>query len=56
MYKRQEVVTDKNPYKNSEQSLACTGSGCVSMPPAENTVTIVTSYKGGSDTDLVTVE
>ena len=51
-----EVVTDKNPYKNSEQSLACSGSGCVSMTPSENTVTVVTSYKGGSDTDLVTVE
>ena len=51
-----EVVTDKNPYKNSEQSLSCTGSGCVEMTAAENTVTIVTSYKGGSDTDLVTVE
>ena len=51
-----EVVTDKNPYKNSEQSLSCSGSGCVSMSAAENTVTVVTSYKGGSDTDLVTVE
>tara|TARA_B100001027_G_C16255315_1_gene326580 strand:+ start:1406 stop:1882 length:477 start_codon:yes stop_codon:yes gene_type:complete len=50
------VVTDKNPYKSSEKSLACSGSGCVAFTPNENTVTVTTTYKDGSDTDTVTVE
>ena len=51
-----EVVTDKNPYKNSEKSVGCTGSGCVGMAAAENQVTVTTTFKGGTDSDIITVE
>ena len=51
-----EVVTDKNPYKNSEQSVGCSGSGCVGMTATGNQVTVTTNFKGGSDSDIITVE
>ena len=50
------VVTDKNPYKNSETAITCSGSGCVAMVAAENSITVTTTYKGGEEEDVVTVE
>ena len=51
-----EVVTDKNPYKNSDRAIKCAGTGCVDIDGEGNVVTVTTTFKGGQEEDVITVE
>ena len=54
-----EVVTDKNPYKNSDKAIDCSGAGCISIAvdgTDGNKITVTTTFKGGSEDDVVLIE
>ena len=54
-----EVVTDKNPYKNSDKAIDCTGAGCISIAvdgTDGNKITVTTTFKGGTEDDIDVIE
>ena len=55
----EEVVTDKNPYKNSDKAISCAGAGCITVEvdgTDGNKLKVTTTFKGGSEEDIVLIE